>query len=71
MRRAESAGIAFGLLAGVLFLGAASVWLLDAEDTSVTVLVAVWLWALPVFGIGAGLGWLAGRGIMLLTRRSS
>jgi hypothetical protein len=39
--------------------------------TSVRVLVAVWLWLLPVLGLGAGLGWLAGRGIALLTRRPS
>ena len=70
MQRAESAGVALGLLAAVVFLVAAAVWLLGAEDTSVKVLVAVWLWALPVLGIGAGLGWLAGRGFTLLTRRS-
>ena len=70
MRRAESAGVVFGLLAAVVVLVAASVWLLDAQDTSIKVLVAVWLWALPALGIGAGLGWLAGRGFTLLTRRS-
>jgi hypothetical protein len=71
MGRAEIVGLTGGAAAAVLFLLAASVWLLSAEATSVRVLVAVWLWALPVLGIGAGLGWLAGRGVSLLTRRAS
>ena len=66
--RAESAGLALGLAAAVALLVAASVWLLSTPDTSARVLVAVWLWALPVLGLGAGLGWMAGRGVALLTR---
>ena len=71
MRRAELVGLTVGLVAAAALLIAACIWLLSAEATSARVLVAVWLWLLPVLGLGAGLGWLAGRGVSLLTRRPS
>ena len=71
MRRAELVGLSLGVTAALAILLGACVWLLSAEATSARVLVAVWLWLLPVLGLGAGLGWLAGRGVSLLTRRSS
>jgi len=54
----ETAGmlIGFVLAAGALLV--TSVLLLNVEGTSAKVLVAVWLWLLPVLGLGAGAGWL-------------
>jgi hypothetical protein len=71
VRRAELVGLTLGLASAIVFLLGACIWLLSAEATSVRALVAVWLWLLPALGLGAGLGWLAGRGIALLTRRPS
>jgi cytochrome bd-type quinol oxidase subunit 1 len=57
----EVLGTAAGLLVAVIVLIGLSVWLLSPEATSAKVLVAVWLWALPLAGVCAGLGWLIGR----------
>ena len=68
MRTVEAVSLLTGVVIAALALVAASVWLLSAEDTSVKVLVAVWLWALPVLGAGALLGWLAGRALKVVTK---
>jgi hypothetical protein len=61
MNRAETAGLGMGLLVALILLAAAAAWLLSKPETSAKVLVAVWLWALPVIGFCTALGWLAGR----------
>lgn len=58
MTQAEVGGILAGVAAAVVLLAVLSILLLQPEGTSVKVLVAVWLWSLPVLGIGALLGWL-------------
>ena len=63
------AGVIAGLTAAVVALIVASILLLQPVGTSVKVLVAVWLWALPALGIGAGLGWLTAAGIGRAFRR--
>jgi hypothetical protein len=53
-------GTGSGLLLAVALLVAASVWLLSAAEAGLDVLIAVWLWSLPLLGLGALLGWAAG-----------
>lgn len=60
-RRAESIGAIAGLVLAALLLLGASIALLAPEGTSAKVLIAVWLWALPVTGLCAAVGMLAGR----------
>ncbi len=60
-RRIEALGMAVGLVAALVCLIGLSVWLLSPEGTSYKVLVAVWLWALPLIGLFALAGWLLGR----------
>jgi hypothetical protein len=55
-RRGAIAGLA---LAAILLVWAAFA-LVTAEGSTAKALVAVWLWSLPVLGIGSGMGWLAG-----------
>lgn len=57
MTQTEVRGMLLGVLGAIVLLVALSVRLLQPEDTSAKVLVAVWLWSLPVLGIGAFLGW--------------
>ena len=59
--KTEAMGLLLGVFGALVLLVAASVWLLSTPETSVKVLVAVWLWALPILGIGALAGWLVGR----------
>ena len=55
----------YGAMAGLALAAIVLVWaafaLVTAEGSTVKALVAVWLWSLPVLGIGSGAGWLAGR----------
>ena len=57
MTRTDLAGIAVGVVAAVVLLVVLSIQLLQPEGTTSKVLVAVWLWSLPVLGIGALAGW--------------
>ncbi|MEO8458134.1 MAG: glycosyltransferase family 2 protein, partial [Chloroflexota bacterium] len=52
-----AAGAAIGSLLGAAFLAFTSIGLLSIEGTNYKVLAAVWLWALPVLGIGAAVGY--------------
>ncbi len=66
-RRVEAIGIAVGLVVALICLIGLSIWLLSPEGTSYKVLVAVWLWALPLLGIFALAGWVLGRIAYLIT----
>jgi glycosyltransferase involved in cell wall biosynthesis len=61
-------GTTAGSLVAVGILAFASVRLLTTEGSTYKVLVAVWLWALPVLGAFAVVGYLAGRGLDALRR---
>jgi glycosyltransferase involved in cell wall biosynthesis len=63
-----SIGTAAGGLVAVGILAFASVSLLTTEGSTYKVLVAVWLWALPVLGALACAGYLVGRGLDTLRR---
>jgi hypothetical protein len=56
-RQVDAAGMIGGLIVAAVFLIAVSIALLQPEGTSAKVLIAVWLWALPVIGIGMTLGY--------------
>ncbi len=71
MRRADLVGLIAGVVVAAAALIAAGIWLLSAEATSTKVLVAVWLWLLPVLGLGALMGWVTGRCVSLLAERGS
>ena len=68
MKNVEALFVLTGVAVAVSGLVAASVWLLSIEGTNAKVLVAVWLWMLPVLGVGALLGWLAGRVLKQVTK---
>ena len=55
----------FGAIAGavvaLIVLAVVSVWLLNSPGANYKVLVAVWLWCLPVLGLFAGVGYGAGK----------
>jgi hypothetical protein len=61
MRKPETAWMIMGSLSAAASLAVASIWLLSPPETSAKVLVAVWLWALPILGTGAFMGWLIAR----------
>ena len=68
MSRVEAVSLMGGIALAVASLVAASFWLLSIDGHGVRVLVAVWLWALPVLGAGALFGWLTGRALRLVTK---
>jgi hypothetical protein len=68
MRSVEVVSLISGVAFAAIALLAASVWLLSIDGHGVRVLVAVWLWSLPVLGLGAIAGWLMGRVLMLVTK---
>ena len=68
MSKVEAVALLGGIALAVAGLLAASVWLLSIDGHGVRVLVAVWLWALPVLGVGALFGWLTGRALKLVTK---
>lgn len=68
MRNVEAVSLLTGVALAAIALLAASVWLLSIEGHGVRVLVAVWLWLLPVLGVGALFGWLTGRALKLVTK---
>ncbi len=61
--RVPAAAALTGSGLGLILLLAAAVVLVSNDLHSIKALVAVWLWALPVLGTCAGLGWLAGVGL--------
>jgi hypothetical protein len=68
MSRVEAVSLLGGIALAVAALLAANVWLLSIDGHGFRVLVAVWLWALPVLGVGAIFGWLTGRALRLVTK---
>ena len=68
MSKLEAVSLLAGIALAIAALLAASVWLLSIDGHGVRVLVAVWLWALPVLGVGALFGWLTGRALKLVTK---
>jgi len=61
-------GALLGAMIALLLLGAVSVVLLTADGSTYKVLVAVWLWLLPVLGLFSGGGYAVGRGAEALDR---
>lgn len=51
------AGVWAGVGVAVVALAGYAMWLLSVEAVTLKVLAAVWLAALPVIGLGAGIGW--------------
>ncbi len=66
--RGGTLGIAAGTLAAVLVLAVASILLLNTGGANWKVLVAVWLWLLPVTGLCCCAGYAAGKGVDGLIR---
>lgn len=67
----RTAGAFVGTGAGAIVLLAAAMWLAGGADVHVgKALVAVWLAALPVLGIGALCGWLLGTMVDAMTSRN-
>jgi hypothetical protein len=64
--RAAAWGAAAGLVVAAVILGLAAAWLLRSGGADERVLIAVWLWALPVAGACAAAGYAAGFGLRLL-----
>jgi hypothetical protein len=62
-------GAMTGLALAAILLAWAAFALVMAEGSTVKAAVAVWLWTLPVLGIGSGAGWLAGRAIQRIGGR--
>ena len=60
MNDSARAGAIVGGVLGILLLGVASVWLLGIEGSGPKVLIAVWLWLLPILGATSALGWAIG-----------
>jgi hypothetical protein len=58
-----------GLLVAVIALAAWGVWLAGGEGDALKALVAVWLAALPVLGIGALAGWLVASAVPVFSQR--
>lgn len=58
---AATAGAVVGSLVGLMVLAVASLSLLSIDGTTYKVLVAVWLWALPVIGASTVAGYGVGR----------
>ena len=63
MRHGAAIGTLAGMALAAVFLVVVGVLLVLPKESSYRALVAVWLWALPVLGIFACAGWLAGTGI--------
>ena len=59
-------GALIGAAIALALLGAVSGILLTADGSTYKVLVAVWLWLLPVLGIFSGAGYAIGRGAAAL-----
>jgi hypothetical protein len=63
-------GAIVGVAVAFAILAVLSVMLLNSGGANYKVLVAVWLWLLPVTGIFAGAGYAAGRvGALILSAR--
>ena len=72
MSRWPAWGAATGAVVALAVLLAASVMLLDTEGANYKILVAVWLWLLPVLGLCSGVGYGAGKiAVALLGARGS
>jgi hypothetical protein len=59
--RPSSWGAVVGIVVALAILAVASYMLLDSAGANYKVLVAVWLWLLPVTGVFAGIGYAAGK----------
>jgi len=62
-------GTVAGMAIGVLLLALLAVWVLRGEGAGVRVLVAIWLWFLPMIGLSGLAGWLLGTGMERMGRR--
>ena len=56
------AGMLLGALVAAIVLVTVAIVLLRAEGSTYKVLVAVWLWALPVLGLFSSIGYVLGKG---------
>ncbi len=61
MRRPSILGPVLGTMVSFVILAALSYMLLNSDGANYKVLVAVWLWLLPMIGTFAGTGYAAGR----------
>lgn len=59
-------GAIAGIVAALAVLAALSVMLLNSGGANYKVLVAVWLWLLPVTGVCAGIGYAVGKTVELM-----
>jgi hypothetical protein len=61
MKSPSTLGVVAGMLVAFVILAALAFMLLKSDGANYKVLVAVWLWLLPVTGVFAGIGYAAGR----------
>ena len=66
--RPSVVGTLLGFVVAIMLLAAVAWMLLSAEGSTYKVLVAVWLWALPVIGVFASGGYLLGKGAEAIDR---
>lgn len=71
MKRLSTLGALFGTAAALGVLAWFSVVLLNSDGANYKVLVAVWLWLPPAVGVGAGLGYAAGKIVAAFTGAKS
>ena len=71
MRRPSTLGVIAGALVALAVLGALSVMLMNSDGANYKVLVAVWLWLLPVTGVLAAAGYACGRIVEAIVRARS
>ena len=57
----SSWGATVGMMVAIALLAVTSAMLLNSEGANYKILVAVWLWALPVAGLFSGVGYAAGK----------
>jgi hypothetical protein len=67
MRSPSTFGVIIGMVIALAILGALSIMLLNSDGANYKVLVAVWLWLLPVTGFFAGIGYAAGKIVEMFT----
>ena len=72
MKGPSTLGAVTGMLIAFVVLAALAFMLLASDGANYKVLVAVWLWLLPVTGVFAGFGYAAGKIVeVFLGARSS
>ncbi len=67
----SSWGATAGLVLAIVVLAATSVMLLHSDGANYKVLIAVWLWALPVAGFFSGIGYAIGKIIEAIVRANA